>query len=216
MAAAGDAELRLLLPPGGPCAVRPADDPDTGGAAPHGRPDRLDQHGPQLDARADDDDRRVLRRQVQQKVAHHRIADVLVPDDGGHGLRRQLQAARDRYIGLCVRDVLQVYRDGRRRVVLRAERLRAHRGAPQGDSIRGALGAPGRALHRAHDERCARGLDTARAERERVGGEALRRTGILAASVHHLRRTGVPAGGDVCVLLEGWPRHPGHPRHPGP
>ena len=144
-----DAQLRVLLPSGGQGALRAADYSDPGRPALDGRADRLDKHDAVLDACGDDGRRRLPRRPPQPEVDHHAFAHRMVADDYMHGLHRRL----------CGGPLFPLDRDRRRRKLLRAERLRANRRPPQGDSLRRALHPPGRALRGAHGVGTRRGVD---------------------------------------------------------
>ena len=144
-----DAQLRVLLPSGGQSAIRAADDTDPERSAPDGRADRMDQHDVVLDACGNDGRCRISRRPFQQKVDNNAFAHRLVADDRMHGLHRRLRRG----------PLFPLDRNRRRRKLLRAERLRAHRRSPQGDAIGRALNPPGGALCWAYGLGACRGVD---------------------------------------------------------
>ena len=136
MAADRDAQLCVLLPSGGQGALRASHDSDTEGDRSYRRPDRLDKHDSFLDPRGDDGRRGIPGGPFFAQVDNHALADCVVAYDDLHGLHRRLRR----------RALLPLNCHGRRRVVLRSERLRSYSGPPQGDAVCGAFHPSGRAL----------------------------------------------------------------------
>ena len=122
----GDAQLRVLLPPGGQGAVRASHDTDPEGLGPHGCPDRLDQLCPQLDARRHGVHRRTCRRPFLAQVDNNLFAYGVVAHDVHDGLCRRLEHLRVRRACVLRRDVLPVGSDGGRRELLRPMRFSEH------------------------------------------------------------------------------------------
>ena len=114
MAFAGAPQLYVLLPSGGPGAVRAPDDPDPERTAPHGCADWLDQYGPQLDSRWDGFSRGTNRRSLLPQVADHVFAHRVVADDIYDGVCRRLADLRRVPSRVFRRDVFSLDCDGGR------------------------------------------------------------------------------------------------------
>ena len=153
-------ELRVLFPSGRPRALRASHGSDPGRTQAHRRTDRLDQHRPFVDACRDDGHRRIHGRQAFAQVANHRFADSMVAHDGRNGVCRWFRRGA----------VLPLHRHRSRRKLLCAQRLCAHRNAPQGNAFARAFDPSGRALRGPHGFRagCRLGSCVSRIVAQRV------------------------------------------------